>query len=365
MAVGKVQSSTLDTRATRATRATPPLHLAYGAKKADKPLMSRRQDDRATLSPLVADLSRRFSDFDARWRRQIEPQTLRSLRRKLDEAGIRLASSACTPAELDRARSIAAEMMVAARLLEEGCEIEHEVQTPTGKHVDFRARKDGAVLCVHVKRAPHSTLHDAPIFIPAAWRALESIERAMVIALSVTKNLRGRALQTALTEANEFALQASVGDEITFRDAESRTAARLRVIAPSTGRAIELVADLSSSFDDHVPRFQSTLRKAFAQFMPRSENLIVVCGSTGGIEAFATALLGSQIERWDKRPRMGELVAYGRGGDGFWAGSMRNQSRLASYWALALDSGPLLFLRERGARTSTARAVQMARDVFA
>jgi hypothetical protein len=125
------------------------------------------------------------------------------------------------------------------------------------------------------------------------------------------------------------------------------------------------VADLSASFDDHVPRFQATLRKAFSQFMPRHENLIVVCGSSGVIDAFATALLGSQMERWDKRPRAGELVAYGRGGDGFWAGAMRNQSRLAAYWPLAAGSGPLLFLREPSGRAPANPGIQLARAVFA
>ena len=121
-----------------------------------------------------------------------------------------------------------------------------------------------------------------------------------------------------------------------------------------------------ASFDDHVPRFQSTLRKAFSQFMPRSENLFVVCGSSGGIEPFATALLGSNIERWDKRPRAGELIAYGRGGDGFWAGSMRNQSRMAVYWPLVPGAGPLLFLRETSAmRNAPTRAVELARSIFA
>ena len=157
----------------------------------------------------------------------------------------------------------------------------------------------------------------------------------------------------------------SVGEELAIHDGENRTVARLRVIAPSARGSVELVADLSSAFVNHVPRFQATLRKAFAQFMPRGENIIVVCGSSGAIEAFATALLGSHIERWDKRPRVGELVAYGRGGDGFWAGSMRNQSRLAVYWPMSKGAGPLLFLREGAGRSNASRPVALARSIFA
>lgn len=327
--------------------------------------MSRRPDERTALRPLLAELGRTYAASERAWSEQIDPKVLRRFRRDLADIADRLGDATITAATLDRARSIAAELLVASRLLETGCAVEHEAETPSGRHVDFVARKAGAPLCVHVKRAPHPTLRDAQVSVPAAWRTLETVDRGIVVALSLSKNLRGRALHAALDDAFAFVEQASVGDETTYRDSEGRTAARLRVIAPSTARRVELVADLSASFDDHVPRFQATLRKAFSQFMPRHENLIVVCGSSGGIDAFATALLGSQIERWDKRPRVGELVAYGRGGDGFWAGSMRNQSRLAVYWPLAAGSGPLLFLREPSGRAAAGAGVQLAREIFA
>ena len=216
-----------------------------------------------------------------------------------------------------------------------------------------------------VKLGPQPTLRDASIVVPQAWRTLETIRRGLVVALSLARNLRGRALQHALADAFPFLEQASVGEELSIRDGEGRTIARLRVIAPSAGGTVELVADLSSAFDNHVPRFQNTLRKAFTQFMPRGENIIVVCGSSGAVEAFATALLGSNIERWDKRPRVGELVAYGRGGDGFWSGAMRNQSRMAAYWPMAKATGPLLFLREGAVRASASKPVMLARAIFA
>jgi len=327
--------------------------------------MTRRLDERSTIRPLLAHLAEECRRNERDWGQRMDPGVLRRFRRGLDDADERLAAASSTALELDRARSIAAEVLVATRLLEAGCEVEHEVETPNGRHVDFRATRAGASLCVHVKRAPHPTLRDAQVSVPAAWRALETVDRGVVVAFSLARNLRGKALHAALDESFRFVEQASVGDELLVRDAEGRTAVRLRVIAPSTGARAELVADLSSSFDDHVPRFQATLRKAFVQFMPRAENLIAVCGSSGGVEAFATALLGSHIERWDRRPRVGELVAYGRAGDGFWSGEMRNQSRLAVYWPIALGAGPLLFLRESRVARPAARSVELARAIFA
>jgi hypothetical protein len=331
--------------------------------------MTRRNDERSALGPLLADLARQFAARSGPWSERIDPRVLRRFARQVADAERAISGAAASDKGnsgpgIDKARSIAAEMLVCARLLDAGCTVEHEVETPNGRHVDFRAKREGAVLCVHVKRAPQPTLRDAHVSVPAAWRTLETVERGLVVALSLARNLRGKALHAALDDAFAFVEQASVGEECSFRGGDGGIAARLRVIAPSTQRHIEVVADLSASFDDHVPRFQATLRKAFAQFMPRSENLIVVAGSSGGIDAFATALLGSHIERWDKRPRVGELVAYGRGGDGFWAGSLRNQSRLAAYWTLARGHGPLLFLREPSA-ASTSAAILLARSVFA
>ncbi len=327
--------------------------------------MLRRVDDRTLLRTLLAELARQATRGQERWGARADARLWKRFRRDLSEHRARLGLRGCTASELDRARCLAAEVLVAARLLDAGCTIEHEVRTPSGRHVDFRAQRHGVTLCVHVKRAPQMTLRDAPAVIPTAWRALEQIERGLVVALSCATTLRGKSLHTALDEAAEFVGQASVGDELTLRDQDERALARVRVVAPSTASRVEVVADLSASFDDHVPRFQATLRKAFAQFMPRNENLIVVCGTSGGFEPFATALLGSHIERWDKRPRSGALVAYGRGGDGFWAGTKRNQSRLAVYWTLAAGSGPLLFLRESTARSSAPRAVHLAREIFA
>jgi hypothetical protein len=327
--------------------------------------MARRQTELDALRPLVADLARHAARSDAPWQRLADLRLLRAFRRDLDEIGEALAATQPSPATMDSIRTACAEIMVAQRLLDAGCTLEREAETPSGKRVDFLAKRDGTSLHVHVKRAPQPTLRDASIVVPQAWRTLESIRRGLVVALSLARNLRGRALQHALADAFPFLEQASVGEELSIRDGEGHTIARLRVIAPSAGGTVELVADLSSAFDNHVPRFQNTLRKAFTQFMPRGENIIVVCGSSGAVEAFATALLGSNIERWDKRPRVGELVAYGRGGDGFWSGAMRNQSRMAAYWPMAKATGPLLFLREGAVRASASKPVMLARAIFA
>ena len=63
------------------------------------------------------------------------------------------------------------------------------------------------------------------------------------------------------------------------------------------------------------------MRKAYRQFMPGATNVILICSShVEDAEDFATALLGSHIERWDAHPPQGRRVAHGRDADGFWHG---------------------------------------------
>ncbi|MDI9403550.1 MAG: hypothetical protein QM516_06725 [Limnohabitans sp.] len=355
--------------------------------------MSGRAPQVTEIVALLTQLERLFAREEAAWAERMDLKALRRFRRALDEAHDRLHQHLRAPLPedatsdahlLDSARSLCAETMVAARLLLAGCAVEHEVETPSGKHVDFQARRDGLTIHVHVKRAPQETFRAVRGAVPRAWRTLENAGRGLVIALFLWKNLRGAALQAALKDAFDFVEQASVGDELLLREPRTaRTAriksglhetapcARLRIAGPSASGHAEVVADVEEHMDRHVPRFQATLRKAFSQFMPRSENIIVVCGNHIGFEAFATALLGSRIERWDRRPRVGSYIAYGRGGDGFWAGSMRNQSRMAVYWPLDLGAAPLLFVRQPVQARSASRhdtqekTAQLVQSIFA
>jgi len=317
--------------------------------------------DRRNLAELVDSLRDRLEAGDRRFAALMELAELRRFRRELDSAAELLASRA-SDAALDRMRSVCSEALVLERLLSAGCEIEREVQTPEGKRVDFRARRDGAVLHIHVKRAPRTALADASSAVPAWTRPLERAGRGLVAAIRIERATGVAARRRILAECGEFLEQATVGERLALRTSDGRPIGHVRIVGPSAAGRVVLVPDLSGSFDEDVPRFQATLRKAFSQFMPRAENLIVVCGAQVALDAFAVALLGSQIERWDRKPRVGELVAYGRGGDGFWSGAMRNQSRLAAYWPLVAGSGPLLFVREGAPQT---RGAQLARAVFA
>ena len=328
--------------------------------------------DLSILRELAAGAGARLDEAAPDWRRLAGAAALAAMRRSLDELADALApamGSGATPARrADRARSILAEILVALRLLESGCSIEREVETPRGRHVDFRARRDGETLDVHVKRAPplppaRLGATRTPGAIPRSWRALESIRRGIVVAIGLERNVRGSALLAALAEATDFLEQCSLGDACVIRGTDGEPLARLRALAPAPTARIEIVPDAWQSPEERIRRMQSNFRKAFAQFMPGSENLVVVCGAADDQETFATALLGSHVERWDRRPRVGAAVAYGRAGDGFWAGDLRSESRLAVFWPLAPHAGPRLFIRTGGVPRNA--ALELARNVFA
>ena len=75
------------------------------------------------------------------------------------------------------------------------------------------------------------------------------------------------------------------------------------------------------------------MRKAYRQFMPGATNVILICSShVEDAEDFATALLGSHIERWDAHPPQGRRVAHGRDADGFWHGQGSPESMAAGWF---------------------------------
>ncbi|MFM1890422.1 MAG: hypothetical protein RLZZ565_1179, partial [Planctomycetota bacterium] len=85
-------------------------------------------------------------------------------------------------------------------------------------------------------------------------------------------------------------------------------------------------------------RFRRLLRRAYRQFLPGVENLVLfgTVRATADPEAriaLADALLGTPMERWDRFPMLGDRVAHGRGTDGFWESKRHAASRLAGWFA--------------------------------
>ena len=226
------------------------------------------------------------------------------------------------------------EAMVADRLHRRGAELETEVETPAGRTCDFRVRYDGAEWFLHVKRL-RSERRGRKLHISPRLRVLEHIERPFIVRVRWADGLDDDSMQQLVVRASEFLEMAKVGDELTVRDETGFEVGAVRVVGPWEGSHVSLAIGLPGGFIDETARLRRLLDKAYRQFMPRQDNVVLVAGSRQD-EAidFESAVLGATEERWDAHPGKGGRAALGRASDGFWAGSSRPESRICA-WCLA------------------------------
>ena len=228
-----------------------------------------------------------------------------------------------------------AEAMAARHLLARGCALRFEIPTPTGRRADFEVRRGDQRFFLHVKRIDTARPLGRKLRISARLRSLERIKRPYIVQIRWIENVTRDQMQRLVAEAGEFILRAHVGDEMTSREDDGREIGGLRVIAPAPHDVehVQLTIGLPLGFIDAAPRIRRLMHRAYQQFMPKSENVIVICsGHANDEDDFETALLGSHIERWDAFPPRGKRVAHGRAADGFWSDHRFAESRLAGWF---------------------------------
>ncbi|MDP7029098.1 MAG: hypothetical protein QF733_02635 [Phycisphaerales bacterium] len=227
------------------------------------------------------------------------------------------------------------EAMVADRLYRRGAELETEVQTPAGRTCDFRVRCDGHEWFLHVKRLRDDRAGGRKLHISPRLRVLEHIQRPFMVRVRWADGLDDDSMQQLVVRASDFLAMAKVGDELTVRDETGFEVGAVRVVGPWEGPHVSLAIGLPGGFIDETSRLRRLLDKAYRQFMPRRDNVVLVAGSRMD-EAidFESAVLGATEERWDAHPGKGGRPPLGRAADGFWAGSSRPESRICA-WCLA------------------------------
>jgi len=237
------------------------------------------------------------------------------------------------------------EAMVADRLHRAGCELETEVQTPAGRTCDFRVRSDGLEWFLHIKRLDKGERRGRRLDISPRLRVLEHIERPFIVRIRWVEGLGDELMQELVVRASDFLEMAKIGDELTVRDESGLEIGAIRVVGPSDGPTISLAIGLPDSFIDERARIRRLLDKAYRQFMPRADNVILMVGNRPDDAVdFEAALLGATQERWDTPPRRGRRMAIGRAEDGFWHGVSRTDSRICA-WCDVLPSSEALRAR--------------------
>ncbi len=253
------------------------------------------------------------------------------------------------------------EAIVADRLDRMGCELAVEVPTPNGRTCDLRVRRDGIECHVHIKRL-HAGRRTRRIRISPRLRVLEGIERPWLVRVRWADGLSDADMQELVVRCSEFLHQARVGDELTVRSETGRELGGIRVIAPWEGRTVSLAIGLPEGFQERGERIRRLMERAARQFMPKSDNVILIATPyADDLADFDTALLGSNVERWDPTRPPGQRMNWGRAEDGFWKGTSRDSSRVMGWFRFRPDADDMnCTLRFRDASRPALRSLLLA-----
>jgi hypothetical protein len=232
--------------------------------------------------------------------------------------------------------------MVADQLHQQGCQLQTEVQTPAGRTCDFHVHFEGREWYLHLKRLDDGERPGRKLYISPRLRVLEQIERPFLVRIRWAEGIDEQSMQELVVRASHFLAMAKVGDELTVRDETGLEVGAVRVMGPWEGRYVSLAIGLPGGFIDETARIRRLLDRAYRQFMPRADNVVLVCGTRPDESIdFESALLGATEERWDAHPGHGGRAALGRADDGFWAGDSRPDSQVCG-WCEAIPAAEAL-----------------------
>jgi hypothetical protein len=276
-----------------------------------------------------------------RFQDELNPELLKRVRAWKSIAGLSdLLESLRMQGRHRRFLDLWVEAMVADRLHQAGCELATEVETPAGRTCDFRVRRDGHEWFLHIKRLDEGDHGHRRLSISPRLRVLEHIERPFIVRVRWAEDLDDEHMQELVVRASSFLEMAKIGDELTVRDESGLEFGAIRVIGPWEGKTISLAIGLPDGFIDESARIRRLLDKAYRQFMPRAENVILLIGNRpDDVVDFESALLGANEERWDAPPGRAGQAAIGRAEDGFWSGTSRPDSTICG-WCDVQPSSP-------------------------
>ncbi|MDA1007819.1 MAG: hypothetical protein O2800_02285 [Planctomycetota bacterium] len=239
------------------------------------------------------------------------------------------------------------EQRVLAAIKRIGCVWAREIPGPTGRTSDFLAMREETHLALHVKELALDPEDQGSL--PTWALGMSRVRRSVLVGV-VLESARARVGTESRSEARAFLSHGAIGEEHIVRSDDRSRAAILRILgpAPAARKTVRLLIEADAQPDRDVWRIRRLLDRAFAQFMPRMTNLIVLAGPHDRWLALDHALLGRPIERWDLFPKRGERIAVGRSDDSFWATRARPESG-ALLWVPTSGRGvekqPTLWIR--------------------
>lgn len=274
-----------------------------------------------------------MSDAIDRFATDLDPMLVERVRSWGGHRGLApMVESLRTQSDRRRFMDIWVEAMVADRLHHAGWSLRAEVETPSGRTCDLLVSRGDATFYLHLKRLDESDKPARQLVLSPRLRVLEQIARPYLVRIRWREDLDDESMQNLVVRASGFLHTARIGEELTVRDDAGIEVGGVRVVGPWEGDHISLAIGLPGGFDDRTDRIRGLLMKAYEQFMPRAQNVILVAGERADTaREFEAAVLGTPEERWDRHPAQGSRIAWGRAPDGFWSGESRPESRMCGW----------------------------------
>ena len=303
----------------------------------------------------------------ARYESQLDPDVVARVRQWESAPGLRpLLESLRSQDSPRRFFDLWVEALIADRLNRQGCTLDVEVETPAGRSCDFRVERDGVEWYLHVKRLHERDVAERSLAISPRLRILENIERPFIARIRWADGLPDELMQDLVVRASTFLEMARIGDELTVRDESGLEIGAVRVVAAWEGSHVSLAIGLPERFVDQTQRIRRLLDRAYRQFMPKAENVVLVVGTRPDESIdFESALLGAGEERWDAHPTRDGRAPVGRASDGFWSGGSRSDSRICGWsWSLPSTSDLQIDLYLRDHRWHDAEVHRAVRSLL-
>jgi hypothetical protein len=172
-----------------------------------------------------------------------------------------------------------AEVLIARHLLKKGCEIAVEIPTPKGKSVDFEASFLADKYYLHVKRLNSDENSTKKIKLYQRLDSLHKINKPFSIDIDILPDLSEKEFNCFTHKVKTFILNGTPGQLFTFIDNFGDKLGSCFIVKEHNGTSVIIRGKpMILNWPNTEKRFNSILKKAYDQFMPNGNNIILISG---------------------------------------------------------------------------------------